>query len=164
MYVQTHHGLGQRATPSLAAPPNASAGDALTLSEAAKLAKAVHGAFQQLEQSLNFSMTTAHKDLLREVVAILRVFFPVGFGVVDKNGKVIKPSVRYRTEVIPKSPPRISQQLVPMQFLRSYFRKYWSSDPKDRAALKTKDAERVFGTMEADLLKLVAAVQTHVGP
>lgn len=331
MYIQTHSGLGWLATPSLAAPPP-SAEDALALSQAAKLAKAMHTAVQQLGQSVTFLATPAQKDLLREIVAILGVFFPVGFGVMNKSGKVIKPSARYRTEVIPKSPPRdvpfyfhhdtwlllsfkkadaggnqrpfapghrnwvylcatklsadvpalamilvhemvhmlghryrsieekfgarvagetptklagallnrsafdsfrpvmekhflklvdllnrqphragggsmarvstemaaiwgaalieevlafvfteratlalaqfqarktgigLSQQLVPLQFMRDYFRKYWLSDPKDKAALTTKDADRVFATMEADLLKLVAAVQTHVGP
>lgn len=330
MYIQTHSGFGRLA--GLETRPNASAGDAAILSAATKLSKSMHGAVQQLEQSVNFLMTPAQKDLLREIVAILGAFFPVGFGAIDKSGKVIKASTRYRTEVIPKSPPRdvpfyfhhdtwlflsfqkadaagrqrpfapghrnwvylcaanlsadvatlgmvlvhemvhmlghryrsieekfgarvagetptklagallnrssfepfrrvmeqhfvklvdflnrqphragggsiaqlpsavaanwgghvieevlafvfteratlalaqfqarktrigISQQLVPMQFLKDYFRNYWLSDPKDRAALKTKDADRVFGTMEADLLKLVAAVQAHVGP
>jgi hypothetical protein len=58
----------------------------------------------------------------------------------------------------------VSQNLVPMQFLKDYFRNYWLSDPGDRAALKTKDADRVFSTMEADLMKLVKAVEKHVGP
>lgn len=148
MYMQTHSGLGRLATPSLAAPPR-SAEDALALRQAAKLAKVIHAAVQQLGQSVTFLATPAQKDLLREIVAILGVFFPAGFGVMNKSGK---------TRI------GVSQQLVPMQFLRDYFRNYWLSDPKDRAALRTKDADGVFATMEADLLKLVAAVETHAGP
>jgi hypothetical protein len=40
------------------------------------------------------------------MIAILAAFFPTGYGVIGKDGKVIKSSSRYRTEVIPESPPR----------------------------------------------------------
>ena len=63
-----------------------------------------------------------------------------------------------------KSRIGISQDLVPMQFLKDYFRNYWLSEPEDRAALKTKESDQVLGAMEADLMKLVAAVQKQVGP
>ena len=302
------------------------------LRDAAKLAGTLHSAVQELQQSVTFLTTSAQQDLLTEMLAILTAFFPTGYGVMDKDGNVIKSSTRYRTEVIPKSPPRdvpfyfhhdtwlflsyqradaagrqrpfspghrnwiylyapnlssdtpslarvlihemthmlshryrsieekfgarlageiptsaagallnrgsfdplrltmeqhflklvdflnrqphragmgsmallpsavatdwgthvveevlafvfteratwalaqyqarktgmgLSQALVPMQFLKDYFRNYWLSEPKDRAALKTKDADRVFVTMEADLMKLVEAVKKHVGP
>lgn len=332
MYISTHDGLGQDSTPLLSAPPKTSAAHAQALRQAAKFARSLHTAIQEIEQSVKFLATSAQQDLLREVVGILGAFLPSGYGVIDKNGKLIKSSTRYRTEVLPKSPPRgvpfyfhhdtwlflsyqksnaagrqrpfapghrnwiylyannlgsdtatlarvlihemthmlghryrsieekfgakvarkiptqaagalldrsaldplrrvmelhflrlveflnrqphragkgrmaqlsntvatnwgthvveevlafvfteratgalaqfharksgigVSQALVPMQFLKDYFRNYWLSDPQDRAALKTKDAERVFSTMEADLLKLVGAVEKHVGP
>src|SRR2546426_1117825 len=325
MYI--YSGLGRETTPSLTAPPAASAGEAQMLRDAAKLAGPMNSAVQEPQQSVTFLTTSAQQDLLREMLAILTAFFPTGYGVMDKDGSVIKSSTRYRTEVIPKSPPRdvpfyfhhdtwlflsyekffaagmqrpfspghrcwiylyapnlssdipslaqvlihemthmlshryrsieekfgarlageiptraagallnrssfdplrrtmeqhflklvdflnrqphragmgsmallpsavaadwgthvveevlafvfteratwalaqyqarktgigLSQELVPMQFLKDYFHIYWLSDPKDRAALKTKDADRVFGTMEADLMKLVEAVK-----
>jgi hypothetical protein len=58
----------------------------------------------------------------------------------------------------------VSQNLVPIQFLKDYFRNYWLSDPMDRAALKTRDATKVFATMEGDLMNLVDAVKQHIGP
>jgi hypothetical protein len=60
--------------------------------------------------------------------------------------------------------PGISQELVPMEFLRTYFRTYWLPDAKDAAALKGKGGDRVFRPMEADLLSLIAAVRKHIGP
>jgi hypothetical protein len=331
MYIHTSDGLGRPTTPAPAAPPKPSAADARVLAQAAKLAKAIDTAIREIGQSMKFLATSAQKDLLSEIVAILGTYFPTGYGVIDSAGKVIKSSARYRTEVSPKSPPRgapfyfhhdtwlllsyqisgsagrqrpfapghrnwiylcaanlssdaatlamvlihetvhmlghryrsieekfgakiasetptkaagallnrsafdplrrvmeqhfltlvdllnrqphraqggsfaqvprtiattwsvhvveevlafvfteratwalaqyqasktrigLSQKLVPMQFLKTYFRNYWLSDPKDRAALKTKEADQVFGTMETDLLKLVDAVRKHIG-
>src|SRR3989454_3247826 len=104
MYI--YSGLGRETTPSLAAPPTASAGEAQMLRDAAKLAGTLHSAVQELQQSVTFLTTSAQQDLLREMLAILTAFFPTGYGVMDKDGNVIKSSTRYRTEVIPKSPPR----------------------------------------------------------
>lgn len=57
-----------------------------------------------------------------------------------------------------------SQSLVPMQFLREYFRNYWLTDPNDAAAIATKAGRAILAAMQTDLLALVAAVQKHVGP
>jgi len=332
MYIHTHGGFGGLAAPGLADAPKPSAADALALSHATKLAGVMHTAVQQLGQSVGFLQTHAQQELLREIVDILGAFFPSGFGVMNKDGKVIKTSTRYRKEVIAQHPPRdvpfyfhhdtwlfvsfqksgvagrqrpfepghrawiylcaanlsanvasladvlvhemmhmlghqyrsieakfgarvagetptpaagallnrstldpfrrvmeqhflklvdflnrqphraaggsmaqlpmevvtnwgagvveealafvfteratwalaqfqagkskigISGQLVPLQFLKTYFRNYWLDEPKDRAALKTKEAARVFGTMGPDLEKLVDAVRKRIGP
>ena len=302
------------------------------LREAAKLARTMYSAVQELEQSVTFLRTSAQKDLLREMVAILTAFFPAAYGVIDKDGKVIKSSTRSRTEINSTHPLRsvpfyfhhdtwlflsyqkfdaagsqrpftpgyrnwiylyvtnlssdttslarvlihemthmlshryrsveekfgarvaggiptkaagallnrstfdplrrtmeqhflrlvdflnrqphragkgsfallpsavttnwgthvveevlafviteratwalaqfhaqrsgggVSQELILGHFLKDYFRRYWLSDSRDRAALKRKDADQVFGTMEADLVKLVKAVKKHIGP
>lgn len=108
----------------------------------------------------------------------------------DAGGRVVKSAQRYRTEV--PSPHVVeellacvvteratlvlaqlharrsgiggSQALVPMQFLQSYFRNYWLSDPNDAAAIRTKAGTALLASMEADLLKLTDAMQEHVGP
>lgn len=332
MYIRTYDGLGRDTTQLPSALPKTGAAEALKLRKAAQLARSVHIAVQEITQSAKFLATSAQQDLLKEVTSILGIFFPSGYGVIDQNGKVIKYSTRYRTEVIPKSPPSnvpfyfhhdtrlfisfqksnaagrqrpfapghrnwillytdnlssdtptlartlihemmhmlshryrsieekfgarvsgeiptkaagvlldpntfaqlrqvmeqhfvnlvnflnrqphragtgmigqlsssvaatwgahvveevlafifterstmalaqfqatksrigLSQNLVPMQFLKDYFRTYWLSDPQDRAALQSKNAEQFFSTMEADLMKLVAAVEKQIGP
>jgi len=332
MYIPIRDGLGRASTQSQPAPRKLSAADVKALRQAVSFAHAIRAAVREIEQSVKFLTTSAQQDLLREVVGILGNFFPSGYGAIDKNGKVIKSSTRYRTEVLPKSPPPdvpfyfhhdtwlfisfqknsaagrhrpfapghrnwiylyapnlssrtgtlarvlihemihmlshryrsieekfgtkvpskiptiaagallatssftplrrvmeqhflklveflnrqphragrgtitqlsnavvtnwgahlieevlafviteratwalaqlhaqktsigMSQNLVPMQFLRDYFRRYWLSDPGDRAALKTRGADQVFSTMETDLMKLVGAVEKHVGP
>jgi len=332
MYIQAHYSLAGPGSASLADAPKPSAAEVLLLSRAANLAAAMGKAVTQLGQAVGYLTTAAQQDLLREIVAILGVFLPSGYGVMDRAGTVLKTSARYRTEVIPMSPPRdvpfyfhhdtwlflsyrkssvagrqrpftpghrnwiymcagnltfdvptlaevlvheavhmlghryrsieekfgarvagetptaaagallnrssfdpfrttmekhfadlvaflnrqphrasggsmavlpasvvkgwaahlveeglafvfteratlalaryqakktgigLSQSVVPMQFLKRYFRNYWLSDPKDEAALKTKDADRVFKSMEADLLALIAAIGKHIGP
>ena len=333
MYIRTSDGAaGLGIGMPLADPPKLSAADTLLLSQAAKLAAAMGKVVTQLGRAVGSLATAAQQDLLREIIAILGVFLPTGYGVMDKRGAVLKASARYRTEVIPKSPPRdvpfyfhhdtwlflsygkstaagkhrpfqpghrnwvylfpanltsdvptlaqvlihemvhmlghryrsieqkfgarvagetptavagallnrtsfdpfravmekhfadlvaflnrqphraaggsmaklpvsvtviwaahlieealafvfteratlalaealasrrrpgISKGLVPMEFLRTYFRTYWLTDAKDAAALKGKGGDRVFQPMEADLLSLIAAVRKQLGP
>jgi hypothetical protein len=333
MYIRTSDGAaGLGNGMPLADPPKLSAADALLLRRAATLAAAMSKAVSQLGRALGYLATAAQQDLLREIIAILGVFLPKGYGVMDQRDAVLKPSARYRTEVIAKSPPRdvpfyfhhdtwlflrhgkstaagmqrpfqpghrnwvylfpanlssdvptlarvlvhemvhmlghryrsieqkfgarvagetptaaagallnqkafdphravmerhfadlvaflnrqphratggsmaalpvsvaaswaahlieevlagvftdratlalaryevskrgagISQELVPMEFLRTYFRTYWLPDARDAAALKGKGGDRVFQPMEADLLSLVAAAGKHIGP
>jgi hypothetical protein len=58
----------------------------------------------------------------------------------------------------------ISQELVPMQFLKDYLLEYWLKEPKDAAALTTAGGRAVLASMEPDLMRLVDAVRRHVGP
>lgn len=332
MYIYKHDGLGRDSTSTLSAPTERSLTDAQVLRQAAKLARSIYTAVRDIEQSIKFLATPAQQDLLSEIVAILRTFFPSGYGVIDTNGKVLKASTRSRTEVVAPSLPRnvppyfhhdtwlfisyqkcdaagrqrpfapghrnwiyfcavnlnlntahlarvlihemihmlghryrsieekfgaraagemptkaagallnrsafnplrrvmekhflkliaflnrqphrarngpmaflpdtvstnwgthlveeilahvltdratwalaqlharrsgigISQALVPIQFLKDYFRSYWLSEPRDRSALYTKEADAIFAGMEKDLEKLVQAVRQHVGP
>ena len=330
MYIHTTDGLGRESTQLPATPVKISVADARVLRKATKLARSIHTAVQEIEQSVKFLATSAQQELMKEVVRILGTFFPFGYGVIDKNGKVIKGSTRYRSEVRTASPQRggpfyfhhdtrlyisyqksnaagrqrpfapdhrnwihlyadnlssdtatlarvlihevthmlshrfrsieekfgasvageipakaagsllkissfaplrqvmeqhflklveflnrqphragtmaqlpsaitttwgghmveevlafvlteratlalaqlharksgigVSQNLVPMQFLKDYFRSYWLLDSRDQAALKTKAADQVFSTMEADLMKLVGAVEKQVRP
>jgi len=104
MYILTETGLAESAT--LADAPKVSAADAQVLAKAATLAAACGKAVAELEKSVGFLATAAQQDLLRDILGVLRVFLPDRHGVWDRNGRVLKTSARYRTEVIPKNPPR----------------------------------------------------------
>ena len=104
MYILTETGLAESAT--LADAPKVSAADAQVLAKAATMAAACGKAVAELEKSVGFLATAAQQDLLRDILGVLRVFLPDRHGVWDRNGRVIKTSARYRTEVIPKTPPR----------------------------------------------------------
>ena len=107
MYVHTHNDLGQVLPQPQSTSPKLAAADPRVLRKAASLARSIDRALREIEQSIKFLATPAQQDLLKEIVGILRTFFPSGFGVKQKNGVAIKGSTRYRTDVPSKSPSRV---------------------------------------------------------
>ncbi len=58
----------------------------------------------------------------------------------------------------------ISVGFVPVTFLKSYIRRHWLRDPALKAALETTEAQRAIADMSDDLLAIVSAMETQVGP
>jgi len=68
-----------------------------------KLARKLALAKQLLGKASKFLKTKAQRDLFHDMLYVLSTFVPSGYGVMDKQGKVIQSSKRNRLEVLDKT-------------------------------------------------------------
>jgi hypothetical protein len=71
-----------------------------------------------------------------------------------------------RAETAGKKGPTISMGVgfVPLQFLKNYVTEHWLTDPRDQAAMATKEGDELLKAMSPVMIDLAKAVEAQVGP
>jgi hypothetical protein len=122
MYILTDKRLGQVST----VPQQ-------QLTPEQKLVRKINSAIQLLKKATHLLQTQAQRELLIETIDALSNFFPKGYGVIDKQGKLIKGSNRYRIEVIDKK-----SMSIPKPFIFIYDTRLFLSHEKPDAGGRHK--------------------------